>query len=337
MVSILKFLRDSWKISMWLVLVGGLMTAAMAASNDWSTRTVLNAGAITILIWLMLWLGNGYISEWLDDQMSWHERPGLRFAAGIAAMLVYSMGAVYFLILFFRHVVGFDPGDDLDGWFYSTLLITILISMFLTARAFLFNWKQAAVDAEQLKRESIRAQYESLRSQVNPHFLFNSLNALTNLIHRNPDEAVQFIKQLADVYRYVLETRDKELVSIGEELKFLHAYLFLQQIRFGDKLKLEVKVPDNGQVAPLALQMLVENAIKHNVIAEDHPLSVSVFGKDGYVWVSNNLQRKPPPGEGSAGLGLENIRRRYGFLSGQPIRVVEHNGVFEVGLPLLTS
>lgn len=339
MQPVIAFLKESRRIAIWLVVAGAVMTTAMAIASEWRLWVTLHVGALTILLWLFLWLGNAYLSDWLDERFSWHTHPGRRFTAGIVGMLVYSLGAVYMLILFFRHVVGFDVGNDLNGTFYTTLLITTLISMFITSRSFLFNWRKAAIDAEQLKQESVKAQYESLRNQVNPHFLFNSLNALTNLVHQNPDEAVQFIKQLSDVYRYVLETRDKELVPMEEELKFLKSYLFLQQIRFGDKLRLELQANGlQGRVAPLALQMLVENAIKHNIIAEDQPLSVRVHVQDGFIWVSNTLQRKMTLQDDTpGGIGLENIRKRYGFLSDRPVQVVERNGSFAVGLPMIAS
>ncbi len=117
-------------------------------------------------------------------------------------------------------------------------------------RSFLNNWRQAEMNSIELQKESMRSQYDSLKNQVNPHFLFNSLNALTNLIYDDQDKAAKFVKQLSEVYRYVLETQNKEVVPLADELKFLNSYLFLQQIRFGDKLKLEIHVnPSNKQVA----------------------------------------------------------------------------------------
>lgn len=338
MKKLVAFLRESWQVTVWLVIGGVVMTAGLYFVRDWSWYVTVRVGALTTLIWLFLWLGNAYLSNELDHLFSWRDQPGKRFVAGIAGMLVYSIGAVYLIILFFRHVIGFDVGDDLNGMFFSTLIITTVITMFMTGRSFLFNWRQAAVDAEQLKRESVKAQYESLRSQVNPHFLFNSLNALTNLVHQNPDEAVRFIKQLSEVYRYVLDTRDSELVAVAEELRFLDAYLFLQQIRFGNKLKMDVRAEGfTGRVAPLAIQMLVENAIKHNVVAEDRPLAVHLFARDGYLWVSNTLQKKAVSPDAVGGIGLENIRKRYGFLSNHPVVVNETAGQFEVGLPVIPS
>ena len=187
-----------------------------------------------------------------------------------------------------------------------------------------------------LEKESALSQYESLKNQVNPHFLFNSLNALTHLVYEDQDKAAKFIKQLSEVYRYVLDSRDKEVVSLEEELKFLDAYLFLQQIRFGDKLKVNVNFKGStSSVAPLALQMLIENAIKHNVISEEEPLSIRLYMERSFLVVENDLHKKNILPDSSGGLGLQNIKRRYEFLSKEKVVVDEGEGKFIVKLPML--
>jgi LytS/YehU family sensor histidine kinase len=203
-------------------------------------------------------------------------------------------------------------------------------------KEFLENWRKAALDTEILRKESAVARYESLKSQVNPHFLFNSFNALTNLVYEDQDKAAKFIKQLSEVYRYVLVTHEKETVSIQEELRFVKSYLFLQEIRFGDNLKVKLDL-DNamGNVAPLALQLLLENAIKHNIVSQENPLFVEMKVKDGFVWIENKLQRKSVLGENSPGMGLNNIRSRYSFLSNKEVIVNESEGKFSVGLPVV--
>lgn len=332
------FTKELAKNAFWLAVAGLGMTYFIQRGHNWSFSILWKVASFTVLLWILLWIGNALLSNALDQKLSWQERPVLRLALGFFAMVAYSLGSVYFLVYFYRWVFKFNVGDDLGGMLYSTLIITTLISMFMTSRSFLINWKEAAVDAERLKKESVEAQYNSLRNQVNPHFLFNSLNALTNLVHQNPDEAVKFIKQLADVYRYVLDTRDKEIVPIQEELKFLESYLFLQHIRFGDKLKLEVSLRETGgYVAPLALQMLVENAIKHNVIAEENPLSIRVYQQDQNLVVENTLQRKTVLAEDSSGLGLENIRKRYEFLSDRKVQIEEAHHQFKVILPIIKA
>lgn len=334
----LTFLKESWRITAWLVLAGILMTGIIALGRGWSVYVVFLVASFTCLIWLVLWLGNAYLSNWIDQKISWYEKPVLRLAVGIAGMLVYTIFSIYGVVFFYRWAFNFHVSDDLQGLLYSSIIITTIISMFMTSRSFLLNWRQSAIDAEASKRESIRAHYESLKNQVNPHFLFNSLNALTNLVHEDPDKAVTFIKQLSEVYRYVLDSRSKEVVPLKEEVHFLQSYLYLQQIRFGEKLKVAMNLSDmSGAITPLALQMLVENAIKHNVISEDDPLTINVFRLQQNLIVENSLQRKKVMPEESNGLGLENIRKRYSFLTDNPVEVKETDTVFRVTLPILSA
>ncbi|QLH34305.1 MAG: histidine kinase [Cyclobacteriaceae bacterium] len=207
--------------------------------------SLIGISLFTVSLWIVLWLGNAYVSDWMDNIFSWHKEPVKRLMAGLAAMVVFTVGAVFLLNQIFYFAVGFDVSDRLYATFYSTLIITLIISMFMTGRSFTKLARKRS-RGRTVEKESIEAQYNSLRNQVNPHFLFNSLNALTNLVYQNQDEAARFIKQLAAVYRYVLSTRDKELVTITEEIEFLQSYLFLQQIRFGNKLKWKIDLKTRG-------------------------------------------------------------------------------------------
>lgn len=293
-------------------------------------------GTFTATMWLALWLGNAYLADLLNNFFSWQKEPIKRLLVGLIAMVVYTLSSVYVIIFIFRNIFGFNLGDRLEGTFFSTVIITLIITMFMTGRSFLVNWRQTAIDAERLQKENVKAQYESLKNQVNPHFLFNSLNALTNLVYQDQDKAAKFIKQLSEVYRYVLDSRDKELVPLEEELAFLNSYIFLQQIRFGDKLIMNVKIESiSGQIAPLALQLLTENAIKHNIIAEDQPLTIKIYLAEGIIVVENNLQKKSVLTEESSGLGLENIRKRYEFLSDTKVKITKTDSIFKVEIPII--
>jgi LytS/YehU family sensor histidine kinase len=155
-------------------------------------------------------------------------------------------------------------------------------------------------------------------------------------VYEDQDKAVNFIKQLSEVYRYVLDTRDKEVVPLEEELQFLKSYTYLQQIRFGDKLSIDLSL--NGletMVAPLALQMLIENAVKHNEISEENPLRIKVYQEHGSIVVENNLQKKSRLGEETSGVGLENINKRYQFLSIEKVVIEQTNDKFLVKLPVI--
>ena len=187
------------------------------------------------------------------------------------------------------------------------------------------------------------ARLDSLRRQVDPHFLFNSLNALTSLVEENdPPRAVRFIRQLSQVYRYVLDNQSQELVPLTDELRFAESYLFLQKTRLGDALSVEMQLPDAAQLAsfylpPLALQLLLENALKHNTAFQADPLRihVSLDAPARTLTVRNTRRpRRLAPGE-SSGLGLKNLSARYAFLTDKPLLIEEERAEFVVTLPLV--
>lgn len=302
-----------------------------------STRLYLIISGYSVSIWVSMWFGNEFLSIYLNRKIAWTRQPVKRFVVGIVAMIIYTVSVTLLLVWAVRFFFGISMGN-IGTMLYTTVMITFVITLFMTSRSFLFNWRQVAINAETHRRESISARYENLKSQVNPHFLFNSLNALTNLVQEDPDKAIKFIKQLADVYRYVLDTRGSEVVPLTEELQFLAAYAYLQQIRFGERLQIDIRL--NGlesMVAPLSLQLLVENAIKHNVISESSPLQIRLYADEDYIVIENNINRKVSPSGGTPGLGLENIRKRYTFLSERETVVKEDSGRFVVKLPLIRN
>jgi len=313
------------------------LTAITYSFMDRGFSGFLIVGSFSSLMWIFLWLGNAFASDLIDRKVDWIKEPVKRFVVGMIAMIVYTVLVSYGLVWVYKSVFGLHVGDT-TTFQYSTLIVTFIISLFMHGRGFLRSWKLAEIEAEKAKQESIRANYESLKNQVNPHFLFNSLNALTGLVYEDQDKAAKFIKQLSEVYRYVLDSRNKEVVPLDEEINFLNSYLFLQQIRFGDKLKIENELkPVKGNIPPLALQMLVENAIKHNVVAQDQPLVVKLYTEGSYLVISNNLQLKTKLIGESVGVGLENIKRRYEFLSNQPVFIEQDEHTFVVKVPILTE
>jgi LytS/YehU family sensor histidine kinase len=328
------YLKKRISLFPWLVLGGVGMTLSVCQSCRSSAEYFFSVSALTIFCWTIMWFGNEYLHEYLDEKIDWTKHPIKRLIVGLVVMLVYTIPTIYVVMVVTEMISDLNIGA-ISKTIYMSVGITLVITMVLTSRSFLFNWRQMAIDAEKFKRESTLARFESLRNQVNPHFLFNSLNALTNLVYEDQDKAVKFIKQLSEVYRYLLDTRDKEIVPLEEEKEFLASYLFLQQIRFGDKLKLTVSLDQKRcMVAPLVLQMLVENAIKHNVISEEHPLSIHIYTDLDFIIVENNLQKKDKTMEESPGIGLDNIRKRYEFLTDKKVDVTEHEK-FTVRLPMI--
>ena len=229
-----------------------------------------------------------------------------------------------------------DPSevpDPVAGYGASYFMLFLLGAVYESIRFFQL-WKTTAVEKEQLERAHLASQLEGLRNQVNPHFLFNSLNTLTYLIPEAPDKAVRFVQQLSKVYRYVLESRDEQVIPLQTELEFLQSYIFLLRERFGDNLQVEIgDMPERKMaIVPLTLQMLFENAIKHNVISTQKPLKIEVFTENGRLIVRNNLQKKNQVMD-STGVGLQNIRDRYRMLTEHEIEVIASQQYFTVLLP----
>lgn len=288
-----------------------------------------------------LWEGNGILSDWLSKLFPWEKRTLLRLILGVSSSVVFS--GIFVAVLYYLYFVEF-LGNSKEWYFRDiganiaiALLITAIISLFLHAREFLTAWRQEALRAERLQREQAQSRLQSLRDQLNPHFLFNSLNVLTTLVHKDPDQAEQFIQKLSDTYRYVLEKSNQETTTLEEELGFIKNYLQLLKHRFGDNLQVDWNPPEakNLNLPPLSLQMLVENAVKHNVISSKRPLTISVSGaEDGFLEVKNNLQTKRNKAP-SSGVGLENIKARFAYLTDKEPRIEQTEEHFAVYLPLL--
>jgi two-component system, LytTR family, sensor kinase len=254
------------------------------------------------------------------------------------------------------HVIFFTVNVTLDWFFHwlgiahdrepssilkyiGSLILSALVITLYEAISFYVQLQRAEADKAQLERQNVESQLEGLRNQVNPHFLFNSLNTLVYLIPEDANKAVRFVQQLSKVYRYVLESRDAKIIPLHEELEFLQSYIFLLKERFGDNLKVNIgnlKTNPDAAIIPLSLQMLFENAIKHNVISNGKPLDIQVFTDNGHLVVRNNLQKKNQVMD-STGVGLQNIMDRYRMLSAQEVKVNISSDYFSVGLPILTA
>ena len=293
--------------------------------------------------WFVFTFGSQFAIYIANKFVNWLEAPLKRFLVGLGLMVVFTV--VFFLInFFFFQVVIFGNSIEkvwgyVDGWiFLSPILITFGVNLFFHSREFLMSWRQNSIDYERLKTEQIATQYDSLKNQVNPHFLFNSLNALTSLVYDDQDKAVQFIRKLSQVYRYVLDTKDKEVVEISEELSFLESYLYLQKIRFEENLTFEIDIADEIKrlyIVPISLQMLLENAIKHNIVSQSKPLHIRIYEEDSYLVVANNLQEKMH--KDSTGIGLSNIKARFSYMTKKEVIINKTDDLFEVRLPLIKA
>lgn len=292
---------------------------------------------------LLLWEGNRAVEAALPRLRSW-------FPAA-----VHPLVPTFVLSLPVAALAALLPAWGLHaGWLHLPaaqlaiglkllLVLTFRINLFLNTINsiiyFLRQLRRAQVEAEQLKIVGAQARLQSLKEQVNPHFLFNNLNVLSSLVYQNADQAAEYIQQLARVYRYVLQQQEKDLVELGIELDFLASYVFLLRTRFRGSVQVLLEVPEAlrpSYTVPVALQMLFENALKHNISSQRRPLCIEVFAEEegGWLVVRNNRQPRPVP-EPSMQLGLRNIVARYGFVSERQVEVLSDDDFFTVKLPLL--
>jgi len=200
---------------------------------------------------------------------------------------------------------------------------------------FFMLWQEAMKSAFKAREQMLIYQSETLKNQVNPHFLFNSLNTLSSLIPTDPEKAELFTQKLSVIYRYILENRDAETVSLDQEIGFVRDYYFLQKIRDEEKINLTIDICDpNCRVLPISLQLLVENAFKHNVATNEKPLQVSIIQKDGFIEVRNNLQPKNQLSP-SSGLGLKNLAERVKIHTGKTLEIEKGDKEFVVRMPVV--
>ncbi|WP_400190179.1 sensor histidine kinase [Hymenobacter sp. B81] len=339
--------RRRWLRLLATVLVISLSIGFFTCPECWGDgRKMLVNYTMNFAYTLGLWLTNGYAVDWLDQYSNWKREPVKRLLLTLLVSLGGSLVVVVSINLCFLVLYrGLSPMTIFSAPALSRivfpLILTAIISLVLHSRSFLLGWREALVRNERLQKEMAQAEAESLRQQLDPHFLFNALNALTSLVEEEPKLAVRFIRQLSQVYRYVLDARGRDVVPLADELEFARSYLFLQHIRYGDALQAELpaagQVPALAVVPPLSLQLLIENALKHNVATAAQPLHLRVeLAADGRsLRVANSLRpRRVAPGE-STGIGLPNLQGRYRHLTTQPVLVARNEAEFSVTLPVL--
>lgn len=240
------------------------------------------------------------------------------------------------------HFIFKDEGRPLfmvDNYLIGGVATAFVLSVY-EGLYFFEKYQEALVTTEELKKSNLQSQFDSLKNQVNPHFLFNSLNTLASLIEEDKNASVKFVQKMSTVYRYLLQSNEKELTTIGKELEFIQSYIFMLKTRFDESLKVEIQIADEYKdylVTPLTLQLLVENAVKHNVVSNENPLVIKIFVDDEKkLVVSNVLQRKTHLVK-SNGVGLKNIMQRYELLGKRKVEVIVTEKRFEVKVPLMEA
>jgi len=301
---------------------------------------------ISLLFTTTLWLGTLSIWAGLLRRLPRVEQTRRRLWLVAGTSLLYAAGATWLVVAMLHQLLppyfSLAPAALLNQLKFS-LIPTGFVLLLYESIHFFQQWEHNVRRAEQLTRAGVQSQLEALQNQLDPHFLFNSLNTLAALIDEANQPAQDFVDQLADVYRYVLLSREKATVSLAEELAFVDTYVALQKTRFRDNLRVSRQIPAElltRRVAPLSVQLLVENALKHNVVSREHPLNVSIVAEaaSGYVRVQNSFRPRAAGLGPSTGLGLQNTVHRYELLQApQPVRIEPTAATFTVYLPLLPA
>lgn len=283
----------------------------------------------------VIWEGSKLIQALVLYFFPWDKSIIKHLAYEIACVFVFSSLMLIVGILTYGYLVSavnITLGVVLQNIFVSFLLALLFIAF--NEGAFLFSkWKESLLEQEKLRQENLVAKVERLKKQLDPHFLFNSLSVLSGLVYKDPQLADQFITKLSQVYRYVLEHNDERQVGISKELAVVKAYCFLLNVRFYNQVVLDVEPCETSfYILPMSIQLLVENAVKHNRISQNYPLVLRIYNSENILWVENSLNLKEVKEE-STGIGLKNLEARYKYVTGKPIIIENDGDVFKVGLP----
>lgn len=279
------------------------------------------------------------LNKLFDPKLSWTKTPVRRWVAQTLAGIAVSLLVVSALRITVKMMLA--PGT-LIIFFDEALIQVVIFFMILALNLaelgyFLVDrYHRSIAEMERFRKENAEHQFEMLRLQLNPHFLFNSLNTLSSLVYEDAPKAAEFIRKLSEVYRYVLDNRDREMVGLEEELDFIRSFTFLLELRFQGMIGFTIDIGDEHlkrRIAPMTLQLLVENAVKHNVASSNKPLNIKIYTEDEFITVINNYQ--PRENSQGTGVGLKNISSRYRFLTDRAV-IIRYDGQnFMVKIPLI--
>lgn len=305
--------------------------------TDWEVKFSF---LYTIAISFVIWHGNRYLLFTLRSYFDWFNKPMRKMAVLLLSVTFFTIPVSILLLVGWYRIFG-NGITDWDVILESTLIIMISVVFIVHVYETVFLVKESENEMlknEQLQRARAEAELEALKNQVDPHFIFNSLNTLSYLIESKPERAKRFNDSLAEVYRYILQNKSRDLVLLGEEIRFLKQYFSLLKIRFESAVHLEINMApvffDQYLILPISLQVLVENAIKHNELSDSVPLTVVIEHQEDTLVVHNPVRRKKLR-KRSSGIGLENLKERYRLVTERAVGISSNAGQFRVSLPLI--
>jgi len=332
----------TWKrllITNSLVLVGSIVAYFVRILSGSFDREINNVLFWVFLFFLMFLIEGLYqLNALLNRVLPFRKNIRLRIATQMISGVALAMTLRFLLYEFGEPYLSLklDKMFLAATWFLYAIGSVMVNSIFIINH-FIGQWKISLIQAERLEKEKTQVQFDNLKNQLNPHFLFNALTALNSLIFENQTLASHFLQHLSKVYRYVLQNKDKNFVSVQTELDFIQNYVFLVHTRFASMLTITFNIDADSKekaIVPVTLQILIENALKHNVADKGRPLSIRIETHDDYLVVSNNLQLKKLV-ETSNKQGLENLKSLYAFLTDRPVVITPGETEFSVAVPLV--
>ncbi|MDX1314065.1 MAG: histidine kinase [Eudoraea sp.] len=316
----------------------------MAGNQDLSNyNEILEQVGNYLLYSIVLTFVNVSWFDYLNEKIKWKKYGRYRLLIGAIGGVFFTMLGILVIRIFLEMYVEGESWEEFIAeerivHYYVALLITLVVTVFFHAVHFYKLSRDKQIKEQKIIAGTASARFDALKNQLDPHFLFNSLNVLTSLIEEDSAQAQKFTTSLSKVYRYVLEQKNKDLVTVDEELQFARTYVRLLKMRFEDSIVFDIPEeasnPD-AKIVPLSLQLLLENAVKHNVVTGSKPLHIKVFEQDGYLVIHNNLQEKSVVKK-SSGVGLRNIQQRYQILTDRQVVIDKSRDAFQVSIPMLT-
>ncbi|MCU0357398.1 MAG: sensor histidine kinase [Cyclobacteriaceae bacterium] len=323
-----------------IIMSIGIFTATIRILHFPEYSGWMQAGIFffSILFITFFWESLRGINRWLNVRLPFSKNLTLRMVVQLGLGLLFGLliRSIIYLFIEPNVPIHIDTMFRTATWIIYALLPAGINLGFFTA-FFIERWKSSLVEAERLEKEKAQIQFDNLKNQLNPHFLFNSLASLNSLILEDQPLATKFLQHLSKVYRYVLQYKERNTVPLKTELDFIRNYIFLLETRFRDALKIAIMITEADQerlIPPVTLQLLIENAIKHNVVDVNRPLQIDVLVSGNYLVVSNNIQLRTQV-ESSNRQGLDNLKSFFAYLTSQPVLIEKTNDRFSVKVPLL--
>ena len=343
MNALKTILKKNWPIVLALLLLGLFRICSfvfLPPSDKKNDRILFLTVYYVLSSALILFIANFIIIKLLDFFVTWKRFPVTRFllqlilGTGLSLVII---NCVYQMVKYEFTDAPPDADQILLMNIYGSGIILPLISFYFGFK-FLQAWRKSELESEQLQKENTRSQLLTLRNHLDPHFLFNNLNILSSLMDKDIELSKSYLDKFAEVYRQILKTEYSDLSTLEDEMKLIESYVYLLKIRFQDQVFFNINLDDNtlmNGIPPLTVQMLVENAIKHNMSSKEKPIHISIYAEDNILVVKNNMQKKKYLPREREATGINNIKSRYAFFTDKKVEVIETDDTFEVRIPLI--